>query len=80
LRQPPLAQRLTRAGYAPRTAEENVSGGYRTLAEAFSGWRDSPPHDRVMRLQGATHVGVATVHVPGSRYPVYWALVVAGGG
>jgi len=23
---------------------ENVSAGYHTLAEAFSGWRDSPPH------------------------------------
>ena len=27
-----------------KVAVENVSAGYHTLAEAFSGWRDSPPH------------------------------------
>ncbi len=30
----------------------NVSAGYRNLAEAFSGWRDSPQHDRVMKADG----------------------------
>ena len=36
--------RLKRSGYNARTAVENISAGYHTLAEAFSGWRDSPPH------------------------------------
>lgn len=79
LRQAPLRQRLEQRGYTMITADENVSAGYRTLAEAFSGWRGSRPHDRVMKLPGATHLGIATVHVPGSRYPVYWALVMAKG-
>src|SRR5215472_15565275 len=38
----PLAKRLAGAGYPATVAVENVSAGYHTLAEAFSGWRDSP--------------------------------------
>jgi uncharacterized protein YkwD len=79
LRQPPLAQRLAAKGFVATASDENVSAGYHTLAEAFSGWRESRGHDRVMKLPGATHLGIATKYVPGSRYRVYWALVVAGG-
>src|SRR5436189_6076395 len=39
----PLAKRLNTSGYPATVAVENVSAGYHTLAEAFSGWRDSPP-------------------------------------
>jgi uncharacterized protein YkwD len=58
--------------------EVNISAGYRTLAEAFSGWRESQQHDRVMKAQGATRIGIATAYAPGSKYQVYWALVLAG--
>ncbi len=57
--------------------EVNLSAGYRTLAEAFSGWRESPAHDRVMKAPQATRLGIATAHAPGSKYQVYWALVLA---
>jgi len=79
LRQPPLRERLARRGYTVVAAEENVSAGYRTLADAISGWRGSRPHDRVMRLANATHFGMAAVPAPASRFGVYWALVVANG-
>ncbi len=36
----PLAQRLNASGYPATLAVENVSAGYHTLAEAFSGWRE----------------------------------------
>ena len=39
----PLAKRLNASGYPATLAVENVSAGYHTMAEAFSGWRDSPP-------------------------------------
>lgn len=65
------------AGRGLGRTEVNLSAGYRTLAEAFSGWRDSPPHDRVMKMQGAARMGIATAYAPGSKYQVYWALVVA---
>ena len=67
--------RLARAGQSG--AEVNLSAGYRRLAEAFSGWRDSPQHDRVMKAPQATRMGIATAYAPGSKYQVYWALVLA---
>ena len=57
---------------------ENLSGGYYTLADAFSGWRGAPRQERTISLVGATRFGVASAYVPGSKYSVYWALVVAG--
>lgn len=67
--------RLAREGQPG--AEANLSAGYRRLAEAFSGWRDSPQHDRVMKDAKAKRMGIATAYAPGSKYQVYWALIVA---
>ena len=39
-------QRLRRSGYRAKSGAENIGAGYHTLAEAFSGWRDSPSHKR----------------------------------
>jgi len=47
------------------------------LAQAFSGWRDSPPHRKNMLVPGATHIGIATAYAPGSKYKVFWALILA---
>jgi uncharacterized protein YkwD len=55
----------------------NASAGYHTLAEAFSGWRDSPEHNRTMLLAGASRMGIATAYAPQSKYKVYWALIIA---
>ena len=49
----PFVQRLKASGYDARTAAENISAGYHTLAEAFSGWRNSSPHRANMLLAGA---------------------------
>ena len=67
--------RLAASGFAAPAA--NLSAGYHTLAEAFSGWRESAPHNRVMLDPRATRIGIATAYAPGSKYKVYWALVVA---
>ena len=64
-------------GYNARVAVENVSAGYHTLAEAFSGWRDSPSHNAVMLDPAAARMGIATAYAPNSKYKVYWALLVA---
>jgi uncharacterized protein YkwD len=72
-----FTQRLKAANYDANRAAENVSAGYRTLAEAFSGWRDSPSHNANMLLPGATKMGIATAYAPASKYKVFWALVVA---
>jgi uncharacterized protein YkwD len=57
---------------------ENLSGGYFTLADAFSGWRGAPRQERTISLPTATRFGIASAYAPGSKYTVYWALVVAG--
>ena len=69
--------RLKGQGYRARTAAENIGAGYHTLAEAFSGWRDSPPHRANMLLDGATRMGIAAVYAPKSKYKVFWALILA---
>jgi uncharacterized protein YkwD len=73
----PFNARLKEAGYPVSVAAENISAGYHTLAEAFSGWRDSPPHRANMLLNGATRIGIAAVYTPKSKYKVYWALILA---
>ena len=73
----PFNARLKASGYDAKTAAENISAGYHTLAEAFSGWRDSPPHRANMLLKGATRMGIAAVYTPASKYKVYWALILA---
>jgi uncharacterized protein YkwD len=70
-------ERLASGGYRAKTAAENVGAGYHTLAEAFSGWRDSPPHRANMLLKGATRIGIATAYAPKSKYKVFWALILA---
>ncbi|HEY8261843.1 MAG TPA: CAP domain-containing protein [Methylosinus sp.] len=71
-----LDMRLTAKGMKRARAVENVSAGYHTLAEAFSGWRQSPPHNRNLLMRGATRMGIATAYAPGTKYKVYWALIL----
>jgi uncharacterized protein YkwD len=73
----PFNVRLKAAGYDAKIAAENIGAGYHTLAEAFSGWRDSPPHRQNMLLKGATKIGIAAVYTPKSKYKVYWAMIIA---
>src|SRR5436853_7502805 len=69
--------RLKSQGYRAKAAAENISAGYHTLAQAFSGWRDSPPHRANMLLKGATRMGIAAAYSPKSKYKVFWALILA---
>ncbi len=73
----PFVKRLKAAGYDAKTAAENIGAGYHTLAEAFSGWRESGSHNANMLLKGATRIGIAAVYTPASKYKVYWALILA---
>ncbi len=73
----PLAKRLNAFGYPANLAVENVSAGYHTLAEAFSGWRDSPPHKANMLKGGVTKLGIAASYAPNTKYKVFWTLILA---
>ena len=72
-----LKDRIKRSGYDARTAVENISAGYHTLAEAFSGWRDSPPHKANMLKNGVTKLGIAASYAPNTKYKVFWTLILA---
>ena len=73
----PLARRLNASGYPATLAVENVSAGYHTMAEAFSGWRDSPPHRANMLKNGVTKLGIAASYAPNTKYKVFWTLILA---
>jgi uncharacterized protein YkwD len=72
-----FTDRIKASGFDARSAAENVGAGYHTLAEAFSGWRDSPTHRGNMLLPGATRMGIAAVYTPSSKYKVFWSLILA---
>jgi uncharacterized protein YkwD len=71
-----LATRLNSSGFTKNAAVENVSAGYHTLAEAFSGWRQSKPHNENMLNPRMRRMGIATAYAPDSKYKVFWALVM----
>ncbi len=73
----PLAQRLNATNFDAVKAVENISAGYHTLAEAFSGWRDSAPHRANMLADGVTKIGIAATYAPNTKYKVFWTLVLA---
>lgn len=75
-----LPKRLAAAGYPATLAVENIGAGYHTLAEAFSGWRDSPPHRANMLKSGVTKLGIAASYAPDTKYKVFWTLVLASTG
>ncbi len=70
--------RIQSSGFNAGVAVENIGAGYHTLAEAFSGWRDSPPHRANMLKAGVTHMGIAATYAPNSKYKVFWTLILAG--
>lgn len=64
------------AGVAQASYLANFSAGYRTFAEAFSGWRESKVHEATMLAPRASRIGLATAYAPGSKYKIFWTLVV----
>ncbi len=70
-------QRIRGGRVDAKVAVENVSAGYHTLAEAFSGWRDSPPHRANMLNRNVTRLGIAAVYSSKSKYKVFWTLILA---
>ena len=72
-----FSSRLHAAGLDTARAGENLGGGYLSTQEAFDGWRRSSGHNANLLLPGATRFGIALAKAPGTRYRVYWAMVIA---
>lgn len=74
---PDLEGKVASAGYPLGAMRKNVSAGYYTIAEAFSGWRESGQHRETMLMADATDMGIAAVNAPRAKYKVYWTLIMA---
>ena len=73
----PFQEQIRKSGFDAAIAVENIGAGYHTLAEAFSGWRNSPPHRANMLNASVTRMGIAAVYTPRSKYKVFWSLILA---
>ena len=73
----PFQERIKKSRFDAAVAVENIGAGYHTLAEAFSGWRDSPPHRANMLNASVTRMGIAAAYTPKSKYKVFWSLILA---
>lgn len=69
--------RIKRTSYSARVAAENVGTGQGTFEEVMKGWRESPSHDKNLKLPDAEHVGIALVHDPKTEFRTFWTLVLA---
>ena len=74
----PFRDRVRSSPFSSVIVVENISAGYHKLAEAFSGWRDSPPHRANMLKSGVSRLGIAAAYAPNSKYKLFWALILAG--
>ena len=74
-----IAQRLTWCQVPWNQFGEAIFWGSPDGQEAFKWWRNSPPHDTVMLLPGATHAGIARSFDAASARDWYWTLVVTAG-
>jgi len=72
-----LTRRLEAANLRQKTAAENVSAGYFSLPDVMAGWRRSPDHNANLLDPPMHRIGIATAYAPGTRYKVYWALVMS---
>ena len=68
---------IAHSGYRNGGMWENVGAGHDTLADAFTGWRSSPTHLKNMMQPKAARMGIAVARAPGSRFEVFWTLVLA---
>jgi uncharacterized protein YkwD len=73
----PFQTRIQQSSFDAVVAVENIGAGYDTLADAFSGWRNSPPHRANMLNPAVSKMGIAAAYAPASRYKVFWSLILA---
>ena len=64
--------------YGPDVAVENIAAGTRTFAATLDIWQHSPGHDANLRKARVTRFGIASAEAPGSKYKIFWSLIMAG--
>lgn len=69
-------ERVSRTGFEPKVAAENVGTGQLSFGEVFREWQLSPDHNKNLLLPDATHMGVAVMNKPDTQFKTFWSLVV----
>jgi len=62
-----------------QTVGENISAGRETAADAFQGWKNSPPHNTNMLDASYVDIGIGRAFSAGSQYGWYWTTVFGKG-
>jgi uncharacterized protein YkwD len=70
------AARVDAQGYAWSMVAENIAGGQLAIADVVDSWRRSPGHCANLMRPGLREVGVACVRASGTRYRLYWTMVL----
>jgi uncharacterized protein YkwD len=73
----PFRVRLNASGYLVRTAGENIAAGYNDFEDVMARWETSASHRNNLLMRGATQIGIGKAYAPGTRYKVFWSLIVA---
>ncbi len=55
-----------------------LSAGYSTFADTFSGWRGRTSDAAAIADSSATRVGIGVAYSPNSTFGVHWVLLLAG--
>lgn len=71
--------RMRAEGYGYNTYKgENIAAGYETAQEAFTAWKNSPPHNREMLDEHYKVIGIGRVNVPDTKFGWYWTTDFGG--
>lgn len=73
-----FSKRVKTLNQSRSVSVENVSAGYRSFAEAFSGWRDSKRHNANLLNKDVSRFGIAKAVNSKSKFKVFWTLVMTG--
>ncbi len=68
--------RVSKSGYNPQLAAENVGTGQLSMKEVMQGWKKSPGHNKNLLLADAEHIGIALVYDPKTAYKTFWTLIL----
>ncbi|MGF1649071.1 MAG: CAP domain-containing protein [Hyphomicrobiaceae bacterium] len=68
--------RVKRVGFKAKLAAENVGTGQANFDEVLEGWRKSEGHNKNLLLPDATHMGIALVTAPETKFKTFWTLVL----
>ncbi|WP_068081760.1 CAP domain-containing protein [Polycladidibacter stylochi] len=72
-----LQKRTQTPTYRSKAGAENLGAGYKTLEDAFIGWKNSKDHNKNLLNPYVTHMGIALTVRDNGRYRYFWVMTLA---